>query len=248
MINGKKIISIVPGFNEEGKIGRVVESVPKNIVDTALIVDDGSTDNTYNEAVEAGALVIRHERHIGLGAALRTGINYALENSYDIITIMAGNGKDDGAEIPILLNPIIKEGYDYVQGSRYIEGGKTGGRMPLSRKFATRLYPLLLRLTTGFPATEGTNGFRAYKTSIFNDKGIDISQKWLDGVSFEFYLHLKVLELGYKVKEVPVTKIYPQKIVKFSYRNSKSYTKTRPVLDWWRILKPMIYLKLGFKK
>jgi len=248
MINKKKIISIIPAFNEKGKIGGVVKSVPKDIVNCMLVVNDGSTDSTYNEAVEAGALVISHEKHLGLGSALRTGINYALENSFDIITIMAGNGKDDGAEIPNLLNPIINEGYDYAQGSRYLDGGKIGGKMPLSRKFGTRLYPLLLKLTTGFPATDGTNGFRAYKTSIFDDKRIDINQKWLNGVSFEFYLHLKVLELGYKVKEVPVTKIYPQQIAKFSYKDNKSYTKTRPIIDWWRIIKPLICLKLKIKK
>jgi len=242
MYKGKKIISVAPAYNEEKRIINVVNRLVSSPVDidTVLVVDDGSTDKTREVAEQAGAKVIPLPAHSGIGKSIRTGIDYAIDNKFDIIVILAGNNKDNPDEIPRLLDPIIEEEYDYVQGSRYLPGGGYGN-MPLHRKFATKLYPILLRLTTGFPATDGTNGFKAYKTSIFSDSRLKYKEKWLDGTEFEFYLHIKVIKLGYKMKEVPVTKIYPKT------KNYKEYTKVKPFRDWWRIIKPMVLLALKLR-
>lgn len=243
MYYGKKIIAIPPAFNEENRIGKVVSKIPKDIVDTICVVDDGSTDNTVKVAKEAGAdLVISHGKRCGLGSAIRTGIDYAISNKFDIIVILAGNDKDNPAEIPLLLNPIVEEDYDYVQGSRYLEGG-VFGKMPLHRIIGTRLYPILLNIVTfgKAKATDATNGFRAYKTSIFQNKRLNIWQRWLDGTELEFYLHYQVVRYNYRIKEVPVTKLYPQ------IKDYKNYTKVKPFVDWWKILKPMVYLTLRIK-
>jgi dolichol-phosphate mannosyltransferase len=235
-----RTVLVAPAFNEEGKIGKVVSGVPAEWVDKVLAIDDGSFDRTPEEAAEAGAEVIRHEKRRGVGAAIRTGIEYALSSGYDIVIIIAGNGKDDAAEVGRLLKPILEEGYDYVQGSRYLPGG-IFGHMPFHRRLGTRLYPLIFRLLTGFPSTDATNGFRAYKTEIFRNPKVNIWQEWLDTYELEYYIHYNVIRLGYKVKEVPVTKLYPQT---GSY---KQYTKSRPLTDWWRMLKPVFYLWLGIK-
>ena len=116
----------------------------------------------------------------------------------------------------------LKKGTDYVQGSRYLPGG-VAGEMPLHRRIGTHLYPLIIRIMTRYHATDATNGFRAYRTSIFNDPRIDINQHWLDTYEMEYLSHCKVISLGYKVKEVPVSKLYPQHV---SYRH---YTKARPL-------------------
>lgn len=236
----KRVIAIIPAFNEEGKIGKVVSKIPGGVVDETLVINDGSTDNTVAEAEAEGATVISHSTQMGIGVAIKDGIDYARESRFDIIVVLAGNGKDDPSEISRLLEPILKEGYDYVQGSRYLRGGNCG-KMPLHRAIITRVYPLLVRLATGFPATDATNGFRAYKADIFDDDRIDIWQDWLDD-PLEYYLSLKVLKLGYRVKEVPVTKLYPQNV---SY---KSYTKVKPITGWFVRLKPLVYLSLGIRE
>lgn len=241
MPDSLKTIVIIPVFNEGGIIGGLVEKMPRDIVDTVLVVDDGSTDATAQTARSKGAVVAGHQKRKGAGVAIGTGIKYALEHKYDIIVVMAGNGKDNPEEIHKLIKPIVDEGYDYIQGSRYLKGGDPG-RMPFHRRFGTQLYPRLLKLTTGFKATDGTNGFRAYKAGIFDDKRIDVWQRWLGRTGLEFYLSYKVIKLGYRIKEVPVSKIYPETT---SYRK---YTKTIPVLDWWQILKPMIFLTLRLKR
>ena len=123
-VRGKraKIIVVLPAYNEEGKIGRVVSGIKNDVeeglIDTVLVVDDGSTDKTAEDASVAGAKVISKPKNVGIGAGIRTGIDYALEHKFDIVLVMAGDDQDLPVEIPIVLNPILNEGYDFVQGSR----------------------------------------------------------------------------------------------------------------------------------
>src|SRR5437867_268377 len=234
MYRGHRVILIPPAYNETGKIGRAVTAVPRDVVDEVLVVDDGSTDGTAEEAREAGARVISHGRRRGVGACIRTGIDHARRNSFDIIAVMAGNNKDRPEELPRLLDPIVEGRADYVQGSRYLPGGEHG-TMPLHRRFGTRLYPLIFFFVLGKRLTDSTNGFRAYRAALFDDPRINLWQDWLDGYELEYYLHYKVLALGYRYHEEPVTKLYSS--AGSSYR---TYTKARPVLDWWRMLRPVI--------
>ena len=174
-----------------------------------------------------------------MGSAIREGIKYAIGNGYDIVVVMAGNNKDDPHEISRLLVPILKEGYDYVQGSRFLPGGKHV-KTPLLRIIFNRLFPLIWSLFTNFRCTEVTNGFRAYRTAIFKNENIKIWQDWLDGYALEYYIHYKVLTSGYKVKEVPVSKVY-----RFLHRCR--YSNIIPFRDWWQIVGPLIVLKFGVK-
>lgn len=235
-----RILLVAPAYNEEGKIGKVAAGVVPGTVDTVLVVDDCSSDGTAEEARAAGAEVITHEKRRGVGAAIRTGIDYARSHGHDVVVVIAGNGKDDPREIPNLVAPIRDEGCDYIQGSRYLSGG-ISGKMPFHRKLGTRLYPLIFRVLTRFPCTDATNGFRAYRTSLFDDPRIDIWQEWLDTYELEYYIHYKAIKLGYKVKEVAVTKLYPQGV---TYAN---YTKAKPLTDWWKMLRPIFYLELRIK-
>lgn len=235
-----KIAALIPVFNEENKINRVVSNVPKELVDEIVVIDDGSTDGTTKRLREGNITVLSHCTRLGIGAAIRTGLDYAQKNNFDVIVVMAGNDKDNPAQIDRLLYPIINEGYDYVQGSRYLPGGEYG-EMPLHRKLFTRLYSYAVKALTGYNITDGTNGFRAYKAEILEDKRINLSQSWLDE-ALEYYLSIKVILLNYKIKEVPVTKLYPQT------KSYQAYTKVKPFSGWWKRLRPLFYLTLGIKK
>jgi dolichol-phosphate mannosyltransferase len=235
-----RVIGVIPAYNEKGKIGRVVAKVPKGVVSETLVVSDCSDDGTDEEARAAGAVVVRHDRVMGVGAAIRTGLFQALERGCDIAVVMAGNDKDDPSEIPKLIEPIVERGYDYVQGSRYAEGGRFG-KMPKHRAVLTRMYPWLVRALTGFPITDATNGFRAIRADFLRHPEVRLDQDWLNRGELEYYLQLKAIRLA-KVCEVPVTKIYPN-ITEYS-----QYTKIRPVVDWLGNLRPIVYLTLGLKK
>ncbi|MFH1996608.1 MAG: glycosyltransferase family 2 protein [Candidatus Omnitrophota bacterium] len=235
-----KILALFPAFNEEKKIGKAISSIPEGVVSEIVVVDDGSTDETARVARETGATVVANATRLGVGSSIRKGIDYARKNGFSIIVILAGNGKDDGRQIPLLTKQISDNGYDFVQGSRYLKGGHFG-RMPLYRQVATRyIHPLLLSFVSGKRITDSTNGFRAIRLRIFDDTRIDKDQRWLDNYELEVYLLYKVIKLGYKVTEAPVSKIYPPK--------SLGYTKMKPITGWWSILRPIFLLWLGIKK
>ena len=242
-----KVLVVPVAYNEKTKLGNVIERFLKSQMPLwadYLIVDDGSHDGTTEMIAsykDRGVMSVKHPKRRGVGAAIRTGIEYAATHGYDIIVIMAGNDKDDPQEISRLLEPVFWEHYDLVQGSRYLGKVSSYGQMPFYRKWATRLHPWVFSLFSGRHLTDTTNGFRAIRLKIFDDERINLRQEWLDAYELEPYILWKVITLGYKFKEVFVTKIYPPKKL-------GGYTKMIPFVSWWSILKPLFYLRLGIKK
>lgn len=240
MSTKQHVIAIIPAYNEENKIGQVVERIGNQVVDRVLVIDDGSTDATAEVARSRGAEVLSLATRGGVGAALRSGLTYARREGFDVAVILAGNNKDDPSEIARLLAPIIENGKDFVIGSRFVEGGSYGGDMPFYRRIATRIHPWLFGRLTGRHLTESTNGFRAFRLSILDDPRINLNQRWLDSYGLEVYLLWKVLTLDYGHVEVPCAKIYPAR--------STGYTKMLPIVGWWSILRPMLLLRLGLRR
>jgi dolichol-phosphate mannosyltransferase len=240
MYRGLSVIAIAPVLNEETKIGEVVRRMPRPVVDEVLMVDDGSTDRSAAVAREAGASVLPMGSTVGVGAALRAAYRYAVEKGYDVTVTVAGNNKDAPEEIPTLLDPIAEERADLVQGSRFLKRDASFGAMPLYRRIATRVHPLLFSLVAGRRVTESTNGFRAIHCRVLADPSLDLSAPWLDEYELEPYLYLRAIRLGYRTVEVPVTKVYPPRRL--------GQTKMKPVSGWWSILRPLVYVGLGLRR
>lgn len=236
-----RVLCIAPAWNEGERIGRVVQAVPADVVETTVVADDGSTDDTAAFAQSAGAIVLGSGANRGVGAAIRSGIDYAIEHGYEIVVVVSGGGKTPPEQIPRLLEPIINGDAELVQGSRYVEGGEFL-RMPLIRRLGTRAYTLLFSFFVRRKVTDGSSGFRAFKVSLFDDKRINLWQDWLDRYELEPYLLFKTLKLGHKVVEVPVTIEYPKE------NDGIAYTKMRALVDWWKIFRPIFFLAFGLKK
>ena len=227
-------------FNEGQKIRRVVEKFNQYDLYDVLIVDDGSNDHCV-EALEKNPaiVVLRNDRCRGAGFTTRQTIQYAKEKKYPHVIFVSGNDKDDPADIPKFIDA-LNDGCDFVQGSRFLKGGRYGD-MPVYRIIATRfVHPLFFSLASRRRITDSTNGFRAVKTRFFDDARMDIHQPWLDGYGLEPYVFFYAIRLGYRVTEVPVTKIYPPK--------AEGYTKMKPWTGWWGILRPVVYLGLGIRR
>jgi dolichol-phosphate mannosyltransferase len=241
-----KTIAIIPIFGDLDTIGTVLEKFEPSFVDEVCVVADKPGVVTLRAIEEARrqtrvpVKTIQNPVRKGIGHAIRQGYKYALENGFELIVIMAGNGKDDPREIPRLTTPIKDEGYDYVQGSRFLPGGRRQ-KNPFLRGIFTRLFPYVWSFLTGVRCTEVTNGFRAYRATIVEDWRINLWQSWLDGYELEYYLHYKVLTLGYRFTERPVSKDY-------SAMKNKKYSHISPSKDWWQIVGPLLLLRLGVKK
>ncbi len=233
-----RVLAATFAFNEGEKIRRTLARHPAVRDYDLLVVDDGSTDGAVN-GVDAAITVIRNDTNRGIGAAMQQAFEYALDRRYDVIAIHAGNDKDEPLEIPRLLEPIKAGTADFVQGSRYLGGGGFGN-MPRYRVLGTRhVHPLASSLAARKRITDSTNGFRAFRTAILRDPRIDWRQSWLNRYELEPYLLLKTIRLGYRHCEVPVTKIYPD--------HGLGYTKMRPIVDWWSILRPIVYVGFHWK-
>jgi dolichol-phosphate mannosyltransferase len=237
---GLSVIAMAPVLDEEQKICEVVRRTPRSVVDEVLVIDDGSTDRSAEVARGMGAEVLDMGATVGVGAALRAGYGHAVEHGFDVAVVMAGNNKDSPEEIPLLLDPIAEDRADFVQGSRFLRRGAPLGEMPLYRRIATRLHPLLFSLVARRRVTDSTNGFRAIHRRVLADPRLDLSPSWLDGYELEPYLYLLTVRMGYRTTEVPVTKVYPAKHL--------GQTKMKPFVDWWSILRPLVLLGLGIRR
>jgi dolichol-phosphate mannosyltransferase len=240
-----RVVAFLPVYNQAEQIGLLLETfrpiLAEKIVDELIAVDDGSTDATPELLRSFGmCTVLSHPSNQGIGAAIRDAYDHALSRGYDVFVIMAGNGKDEPAQIPTVLAPILAGDADYVQGSRYLSGGYSEG-VPGHRKLAMRMFTSIFSLFLMSRLTDCTNGFRAYRVDLLRDPRIQWRQPWLgDGYELEYYMHYKAISLGYRFCEVPVSKIYRR-------ASDGSYSKIRG-RDWITALKPLFLLRTGLRR
>jgi len=161
---GTKLVVIIPAYNEEGTIERVIKEIPRDIksVDKVevLVVDDGSRDKTLEEAKKAGAdRVISHKKNLGLGVTFKDGLEEALKMGADIIVNIDADFQYNAKEIPKLVEPIINGRADIVLGDRQIDKLE---HMPPSKKFGNKIATWVVRRLTGLPIRDAQTGFRAF--------------------------------------------------------------------------------------
>jgi glycosyltransferase involved in cell wall biosynthesis len=152
-----KRLAVVPAWNEEANIGKVVGELralphPPDV----LVVDDGSSDATAQIAARAGARVLRLPYNCGIGATVQAGIAWGLERHYSAMIRLDGDGQHDPAAVAVLLSAVEAEEADFVLGSRYLE--RTGFQSTWVRRLGSRWFSLLLRSVCGLRITDPTSG------------------------------------------------------------------------------------------
>jgi glycosyltransferase involved in cell wall biosynthesis len=155
-------LAIVPAFNEEEAIGRLVEEI--RTIDRHLeivVVDDGSHDRTPEVARAAGARVLRLPFNLGIGGAVQTGFRYAHENDFELAVRVDGDGQHDPAQLSAVIEPVVHGEADIVVGSRYLSAGGDGYRSSVPRRMGIRILAGIVSRLTGQRITDPTSGFQA---------------------------------------------------------------------------------------
>jgi len=210
-----KYCLVIPVYNEGERIRSVLTKLQKytNLVDVCIL-DKGSTDGSLEpsllQTLGVRALLIKDAQDMGkLSAQLRMGYSYVLKEGYEGIITMDGNDKDDVGALPTFIAR-LDEGYDFVQASRYVSGGK-GINTPVIRDLAIRIiHAPLISLLSGFHYTDTTQGYRGYSRKLLLDERISPFRNIFSGYELLAYLSVKAPRLGYRVIETPVTRTYPK--------------------------------------
>jgi glycosyltransferase involved in cell wall biosynthesis len=150
---------VIPAFNESGRVGRVIESIPRDLVDDIVVVDDHSTDGTAFESRMTGATCVATPRSHGVGAAIKTGYLEGLRRGADILLVLAGDDQHDPQDIPRILDPIFRGDADYVIGDR-LSGSKRECMSPF-RLVGNQILTAATRVITGIDVRDSQCGYTA---------------------------------------------------------------------------------------
>ena len=192
-----RVIVIIPAFNEARSIGLVVNDLPKDLIEEVVVVNNASTDETEENAIKAGATVVREERQ-GYGWACLRGMEYAKTKKPDVIVFLDGDYSDHPEEIVSLLEPIKKKQADFVIGSR-MTGTKEPGAMLPQALIGNRLACWLMWIFWRGHFTD-LGPFRAVRYNHLMALGMeDKTYGWT------IEMQIKVLKAGYRYTEVPVS-------------------------------------------
>ena len=192
------VVAIIPAYNEEDALPEVI-SKTFQYVDKVIVVDDGSTDRTGDVALKAGAELISHGVNLGKGEALKSGFKVIADDS--IIVTIDGDGQHNPNEIPNLIKPIIEDGADLVNGSRYMNGPEEN--TPLYRRVGQTVLDIATNISAGIKVTDSQSGFRA-----FSNKSRNVFRFKDTGFAIESEMLVDAAEAGLKIVEVPITVRY----------------------------------------
>ncbi len=193
-----KFITIIPAYNEEKAIESVVKCALKYC--DVLVVDDGSGDSTYGRAKSAGAKIVKHEKNMGKGAAIKSGLKEALNKDYDVLIVLDGDGQHNPDCIPSFVSNIGDN--ELIIGSRFKNGNPEN--MPVWRKLSNKITTNLIKFVTGYNLTDSQSGFRAMSR--------DAAELFLD-IKYDDYVYesemlYKASEHEIEVNEAPIPCTY----------------------------------------
>jgi hypothetical protein len=194
-----KIAVVVPAFNEAESVGDVVRGIPPEVYGeptAVLVVDDGSRDDTSEEAAKAGAVVARHVINRGGGAALRTGYRLMAESGSLVVVTLDADGQHLPSEMERLVKPVLDDEVDVAHGSRVLGDADPNSR---SRELGIVFFNKLVSLITRTKVSDCSNGYRAVRTTVLPQLVLRQEQFHTSEFLIEAIKH------GIPAKEVPVT-------------------------------------------
>jgi glycosyltransferase involved in cell wall biosynthesis len=195
LLKNKKVLILIPAYNEEERIGKVIKQAGKHL--PVLVVDDGSVDQTSRLAEELGAIVLTQQPNQGKGAALMRGFAFAVEQGYDAVITLDADGQHDPDEIPLFLESFLSGG-DLVIGKRDFR------KMPFPRNISNTVGTWSFSSALGRECPDNQSGYRLHSRRLI-EAALDSSET---NFEFEVEIIVRCILKGYQLAWVPIKTIY----------------------------------------
>ncbi len=221
MVNNKKIVVVLPAYNAEKTLEKTIREIPMNIVDELVLVDDNSTDQTYNLAIKLGIKhIIKHQSNLGYGGNQKSCYAKALELNADIIIMIHPDYQYTPLLIEAMIYPITNNVYDCMLGSRILGKGAIKGGMPIYKYIANRILTFSQNILMNQKLSEYHTGYRAFKSSILHEINFT---KNSDDFIFDNEFLAQVCFKNYEIGEVSCPTKYFSDASSINLRRSIKY-------------------------
>jgi len=209
MYKDKTVLVIVPAYNEETQISKVMETMP-DIVDKIVVVNDASKDKTAEKVEglkkkDSRILLIQHKKNEGVGGAIASGYKWARDNDFDVAVVMAGDAQMDPNDLTKILDPVVSEEIDYSKGNRLFTG-EAFKKIPKSRYYGNSILTLITKIASGYwHVTDSQSGYTAINKRALNLIDWDKMYKRY-GQPNDLLIELNVYD--FKVRDIPINPLY----------------------------------------
>jgi glycosyltransferase involved in cell wall biosynthesis len=250
MLNGKKIIVVMPAYNAARTIAATYHEIPKEIVDEVLVVDDCSLDNTAAIARELGLKVFMHNKNQGYGANQKTCYKEAVKMGADIVVMLHPDYQYPAKLITAMAALVSSGMFDIILGSRILGGAALRGGMPIYKYISNRLLTLFQNIILGQKFSEYHTGYRAFSRDALLILPILENS---DDFIFDNQMLLQSIYFGLKIGEVTSPSKYTKDSSSVSFKRSVIYgigvitTTIKYLLQYFRIAKFSIFNPNGRK-
>ncbi len=221
MINGKKVVVVMPAYNASTTIEDTYREIDQDIVDEVVLVDDASSDNTVGVAKHVGIKhIIRHDRNLGYGGNQKSCYNKALSIGADIVIMVHPDYQYTPKLIPTMAYMIANGLFDCVLGSRILGTGALKGGMPLYKYFANRFLTFIQNLLINYKLSEYHTGYRAFSRNVLETINLDANS---DDFVFDNQILSQIIYAGYNIGEVTCPTKYFANASSINFKRSIIY-------------------------
>jgi glycosyltransferase involved in cell wall biosynthesis len=220
LLNGKKIIVVMPAYNAAGTLRQTYGEIPRDTVDEVLLVDDFSSDNTRELAKELGLPTFLHERNFGYGRNQKTCYHEALKRGADIIIMLHPDYQYSPRLTTAMASMIAYGEYDVVLGSRILGVGALTGGMPLYKYIANRILTAIENLLLNYKLSEYHTGFRAFRREVLEALPLEENS---DDFVFDNEMLAQIIFFNYRVGEISCPTRYFAEASSISFARSVKY-------------------------
>ena len=235
---GNAITAVIPAYNEEKTIARIVEGARRHAGEV-LVIDDGSVDSTADIAKGAGAIVIRIPRNGGKGHALSIGLTTAAMNGGEIVVCLDADGQHDPDDIPRIVQPILDARADMVIGSRFLET-TSKDMIPAYRRLGQSVLTYATNFGSTVKITDSQSGYRAFKKDVL--KSFDYAET---GMGIESEMARRAAKMGLRIEEIPIVAKYDGLETSTMTPGSHGMSVLGSILKEVRTEHPLLYFGLS---